>query len=72
MHFLKDYRLLSLCLLIIMRLVTGFSEGLVGRVQLIGQIFKLAVNNTAKAIVYNGIGNYGALAAESASWCYHQ
>ncbi|MFC3559955.1 MFS transporter [Pedobacter jamesrossensis] len=61
--FLKDYRLLSLCLLIIMRLVTGFSEGLVGASPINWAIFKVGSQHTAKAISYNGIGNYGALAA---------
>lgn len=61
--FLRDYRMLSLALLIIMRLVTGFSEGLVGASPINWAIFKVGGQHTAKAISYNGIGNYGALAA---------
>jgi len=61
--FLRDYRILSLVLLVIMRLVTGFSEGLVGASPINWAIFKVGSQHTAKAISYNGIGNYGALAA---------
>jgi len=61
--FLKDYRVLSLALLVVMRLVTGFSEGLVGASPINWAIFKVGSQHTAKAISYNGIGNYGALAA---------
>lgn len=61
--FLKDYRMLSLALLVVMRLVTGFSEGLVGASPINWAIFKVGNQHTAKAISYNGIGNYGALAA---------
>lgn len=61
--FLKEYRIASLILLVIMRLVTGFSEGLVGASPINWAIFKVGSAHTAKAISYNGIGNYGALAA---------
>jgi len=61
--FLKDYRIWSLGLLVVMRLVTGFSEGLVGASPINWAIFKVGSTHTAKAISYNGIGNYGALAA---------
>lgn len=60
---LKDYRVLSLGLLVLMRLVTGFSEGLVGASPINWAIFSVGSKHTAKAISYNGIGNYGALAA---------
>lgn len=61
--YLNNYRMLSLGLLIIMRLVTGFSEGLVGASPINWAIFKVGSKHTGKAISYNGIGNYGALAA---------
>ncbi|UKT65196.1 MFS transporter [Pedobacter mucosus] len=61
--FLKDQRILSLALLVVMRLVTGFSEGLVGASPINWAIFRVGNQHTAKAISYNGIGNYGALAA---------
>ncbi|WP_443946858.1 MFS transporter [Pedobacter sp. AW1-32] len=61
--FVSEYRMLSLVLLVNMRLVTGFSEGLVGASPINWAIFKVGTQHTAKAISYNGIGNYGALAA---------
>ncbi|KLT65774.1 MFS transporter [Pedobacter sp. BMA] len=61
--FLSEYRMLSLILLVIMRLVTGFAEGLVGASPINWAILKVGPAHTARAISYNGIGNYGALAA---------
>jgi len=61
--FVTEYRIISLGLLVIMRLVTGFSEGLVGASPINWAIFRVGTQHTAKAISYNGIGNYGALAA---------
>ncbi|MGO4875671.1 MFS transporter [Pedobacter psychrotolerans] len=61
--FLQDFRMISLGLMMVMRLITGFSEGLVGTSPINWAILKLGRQHTAKAISYNGIGNYGALAA---------
>ena len=59
---LENDRMLSLVLLLMMRLLTGFSEGLVGASPINWAIFSLGGEHTAKAISFNGIASYGALA----------
>jgi MFS family permease len=54
---------ISLTILIITRLMTGFAEGLIGASPVNWAIFAVGDQHTAKAISYNGIASYGALAA---------
>lgn len=51
--FLQDFRMISLGLMMVMRLITGFSEGLVGTSPINWAILKLGRQHTAKAISYN-------------------
>ena len=53
----------SLGILMITRLMTGFAEGLIGASPINWALFALGDKHTAKAISYNGIASYGALAA---------
>lgn len=62
-YYLREYRALSLATLIITRLMTGFSEGLIGSSPINWAIFAVGDQHTAKAISFNGIASYGALAA---------
>ncbi|WPU92048.1 MFS transporter [Mucilaginibacter sabulilitoris] len=61
-YWLKANVALSLGLLIITRLVTGFGEGLIGASPINWAIFAVGDQHTSKAISYNGIASYGALA----------
>lgn len=61
-YLLRDTPLLSLGVLVITRLMTGFAEGLIGASPVNWAIFALGDNHTAKAISFNGIASYGALA----------
>ncbi|WP_158795316.1 MFS transporter [Pedobacter sp. L105] len=59
---LRDNPALSLGALILTRLMTGFAEGLVGASPINWAIFAVGDQHTAKAISFNGIASYGALA----------
>jgi MFS family permease len=54
---------ISLSILVITRLMTGFGEGLIGASPINWAIFAVGDEHTAKAISFNGIASYGALAA---------
>ena len=54
---------ISLGILIITRLMTGFAEGLIGASPINWALFAVGDKYTGKAISYNGIASYGALAA---------
>lgn len=58
----KSIPSLSLTLLIITRLTTGFAEGMIGASPINWAILAVGDEHTSKAISYNGIGSYGALA----------
>lgn len=60
---LKHLPALSLALLIITRLMTGFAEGLIGASPINWAILTVGEKHTARAISFNGIASYGALAA---------
>lgn len=60
---LREYHALCLALLAVTRLVTGIGEGLVGASPIAWAINAAGDKHTAKAISFNGIANYGALAA---------
>jgi MFS family permease len=62
-YALRAHTTLSLIILIITRLMTGFGEGLIGASPINWAILAVGDKNTAKAISYNGIASYGALAA---------
>jgi MFS family permease len=59
----REMPALSLGILMITRLMTGFAEGLIGASPINWALFALGDKHTAKAISYNGIASYGALAA---------
>jgi MFS family permease len=59
----RDIPALSLGVLILTRLMTGFGEGLIGTSPINWAIFAVGDQHTAKAISFNGIASYGALAA---------
>ncbi|EHQ30273.1 MFS transporter [Mucilaginibacter paludis] len=59
---LKSNPALSLGLLIITRLMTGFSEGLVGASPINWALLAVGNQYTSKAISFNGVASYGALA----------
>jgi MFS family permease len=61
-YFLREIPLLSLGMLIVTRLTTGFAEGLIGASPVNWAIFAVGDQHTGKAISYNGIASYGALA----------
>lgn len=58
----KSQPLLSLALLLITRLFTGIAEGLVGASPINWVLLELGDEHAAKAISFNGIASYGALA----------
>jgi MFS family permease len=60
---LKEHREICLLLLALTRLATGFGEGLIGASPITWAINAAGEHNTAKAISFNGIASYGALAA---------
>lgn len=62
-YLLKDTPVLSLSVLVVTRLMTGFAEGLIGASPVNWAIFAVGDQHTAKAISFNGIASYGALAA---------
>ena len=62
-YALKHIPAMSLSLLVITRLMTGFSEGLIGASPVNWAILAVGNQHTAKAISFNGIASYGALAA---------
>jgi MFS family permease len=59
---LKEHREICLALLALTRLITGFGEGLIGASPINWAINAVGEENTAKAISYNGVASYGALA----------
>ena len=61
-YMLRDMHLLSLGTLVVTRLMTGFAEGLIGASPVNWAIFVVGKEHTAKAISFNGIANYSALA----------
>lgn len=62
-YLLRGNPALSLSVLVLTRLVTGFGEGLIGASPINWAIFTVGDKFTAKAISFNGIASYGALAA---------
>lgn len=62
-HLLGGYPAISLAILACTRLITGFGEGLVGSSPINWAILATGEENTARAISFNGIASYGALAA---------
>lgn len=62
-YMFKDTPPLSLGILIVTRLMTGFSEGLIGSSPVSWAILATGDEYTGKAISFNGIASYGALAA---------
>jgi MFS family permease len=62
-YLLRATPALSLSVLVLARLMTGFGEGLVGSSPINWAIFAVGDQHTAKAISFNGIASYGALAA---------
>jgi len=61
-YLFREIPLLSLGILVITRLVTGFGEGLIGASPTNWAIFAVGDEHTGKAISMNGIASYGALA----------
>jgi MFS family permease len=61
-YSLRTHPALSLGVLVLTRLVTGFGEGLIGASPINWAIFAVGDQHTSKAISYNGIASYGALA----------
>lgn len=59
----KGYPAISLGLLVITRLATGMGEGLIGASPITWAILATEDKYTGRAISYNGIANYGAIAA---------
>lgn len=59
----REMPAISLGILIITRLMTGFAEGLIGASPINWALFAVGDKYTGKAISYNGIASYGALAA---------
>jgi MFS family permease len=60
--FFQTIPILSLVILIITRLTTGFAEGMIGASPINWAILAVGEEHTGKAISYNGVGSYGALA----------
>jgi len=61
-YYLKDTPALSLGVLVLTRFMTGFGEGLIGASPINWAIFAVGDQHTGKAISFNGIASYGALA----------
>ncbi|QNK63567.1 MFS transporter [Pedobacter sp. PAMC26386] len=59
---LKHIPALSLGILVLTRFMTGFGEGLIGASPVNWAIFAVGDQHTGKAISFNGIASYGALA----------
>ena len=62
-YMLRDNPALSLGILMLTRLMTGFAEGLVGASPINWAILAVGDKYTGKAMSLNGIASYGALAA---------
>lgn len=62
-YFLRDIPALSLGILVLTRLMTGFGEGLIGSSPINWALLAVGDEYTVKAISFNGIASYGALAA---------
>ena len=61
-YMLRSIPILSLGTLILTRLITGFGEGLIGASPVNWAILAVGDEHTGKAISFNGIASYGALA----------
>ena len=61
-YFTRNNHFLSIAILVLARLVTGAAEGMVGGSPINWVILKIGQQHTAKAISYNGVASYGALA----------
>ncbi len=61
-YLLRDQHALSLAALVCTRLVTGFGEGLIGASPVNWAMLATGDEHTAKAISFNGIASYSALA----------
>jgi len=62
-YLAREMPAISLGILMITRLMTGFAEGLIGASPINWALFAVGDKYTGKAISYNGIASYGALAA---------
>jgi MFS family permease len=62
-YLLREIPALSLGILALTRLMTGFGEGLIGASPINWAILAVGGKHTSKAISLNGIASYGALAA---------
>ena len=62
-YLLREIPALSLGILVLTRLTTGFGEGLIGASPINWALLVVGDQHTAKAISFNGIASYGALAA---------
>jgi MFS family permease len=62
-YMLRDTPALSLGMLVTTRLMTGFAEGLIGASPVNWAIFAVGDKYTGRAMSFNGIASYGALAA---------
>jgi MFS family permease len=62
-YLLKANAFVSVGVIILTRLVTGFGEGLIGSSPCNWAILAVGDNYTGKILSYNGIASYGALAA---------
>ncbi|MCX2479712.1 MFS transporter [Pedobacter sp. MC2016-15] len=62
-YLFRDIPALSLGTLVLTRLMTGFAEGLIGASPVNWAIFALGDKYTGRAMSFNGIASYGALAA---------
>ena len=61
-YSLKSSPAISLGVLMLTRLVTGYGEGLIGASPVNWAILKVGDTHTGKAISYNGVASFGALA----------
>ncbi|WP_246101320.1 MFS transporter [Pedobacter westerhofensis] len=62
-YMFRDIPALSLGTLVLTRLMTGFAEGLIGASPVNWAIFAVGDKYTGRAMSFNGIASYGALAA---------
>jgi len=62
-YLFRDFPALSLGILVVTRLMTGFGEGLIGASPVNWALLVVGDQYTGKAISFNGIASYGALAA---------
>ena len=61
-YYFRDLALVSMVFIILMRLITGKAEGMVGTTPINWAIMNVGEKHTATAISLNGIASYGALA----------